>query len=492
MDNIIVITQNLKISSLSLVQALLSEGSETLVLSTQFIFDNEKEEIERILQSKCTFKDFSDLLSDEELEACDVDAYKPSVQKTVFDYYREIKAIKNSRVISKLQSLYPANNKIIVSDDLGLDIDLWLQAGYRRVVCEYYHTESETKLQQGLISKISNKISRIKNLLFKPIYEAYQQDGKRFLFYGSLNRISYRLSLDFHPASFIENIKLLFYNVGFVCNNSTTRLSTLHECFGVLPDDKRLNVKFIQDGYLPGNYSSKYLKFYGKNVEYYTWDALGNMTFLYHNLPHRILPFRKKLYLPMPKYPQKIKRVLCVASGAGDWTAIKNRSDEDKMIYVFGKIAAMFPEISFVYRCHPVWIHPQHQGVNSINRAAEYVHWLNLPNFRISSNIPNASENGAFRLSYNRSSFEEDLKDVDIVFGEHSISMIDAAFKNIVFASCNVTGRRDLFIGISQLGFPHCESITEIESIIKSVNTRSFKQNYDQAINNYNQMTDKE
>ena len=130
--------------------------------------------------------------------------------------------------------------------------------------------------------------------------------------------------------------------------------------------------------------------------------------------------------------------------------------------------------------------------MNSINRAAEYIHWLNLPNLKISSNIPNAEENGKFRLSYKRTSFEEDLKDVDLVFGEHSISMIDAAFKQILFGSVNVTGRRDLFCGISAMGFPHCESVDEIALLIKDVITPEFRGEYLKAVKNYNDMTDKE
>ena len=216
------------------------------------------------------------------------------------------------------------------------------------------------------------------------------------------------------------------------------------------------------------------------------------MIFDYHKLSSRVIPFRNKLYIPTPSFPSQLKKVLCVASGAGDWTALKNRSDEDKMIYAFGKIASMFPDVQFIYRCHPVWIHPLHQGVNSINRAAEYISNLNLPNFKISCNIPDANVDGKFVLSFKRSSFEDDLKDVDLVFGEHSISMIDAAFKNILFASCNVTGRRDFFAGVTKLGFPHCESIEEISQLLLNITTPDFRASYIKAVENYNSMTDKE
>ncbi len=103
-----------------------------------------------------------------------------------------------------------------------------------------------------------------------------------------------------------------------------------------------------------------------------------------------------------------------------------------------------------------------------------------------------ANQKGGFVLSFKRSSFEEDLKGADIVVGEHSVAMIDAGFKGILFASCNMTGHRDFFEDLTKLGFPHCESVDEIAKLLKSVITPEFKVSYEQAIKNYNEMTDRE
>lgn len=149
----------------------------------------------------------------------------------------------------------------------------------------------------------------------------------------------------------------------------------------------------------------------------------------------------------------------------------------------------MFPDVEFIYRCHPTWIHPAHAGVNSINRCVEYISWLNLPNFKMSCNIPPAIQNGHFVLSYKRSSFEEDLKGVDLVLGEHSVAMLDAGFKGIPFASCNMTGHRAFFKDINDLGFPHCETVGEIADLIRSLPSEKVKEQYRQAIINYNKMT---
>ena len=497
MDNIVVITQNVKLDSLHLLRNHL-KGKETLVFSTQLVFENEASVISEQLGTKCTFINFTDLMTDADFERCDVDAYNEG-QRSVAQYYAQIKLLKNQMAVERLLKRYPCNNRLLVCDDLGVDEAPWYDNGFRKVECEYYHIPDITTTPRG--NKIGNLLKAVIRMCKKyyrgDIYKAYFNQ-KKYLFFGSLNRIGYRFNIAFKKASKWENIKFILEVLWFgvfknFSSNNIIRMSTLHESTSwSFPHHPNFNVKIIQDGYLPPNYSSKYLLFHGPYTEFYTWDVEGSKTFEYHHLKSRVIPFRNKLYLPEPRFPKHIKKVLCVASGAGDWTALKNRSNEDSMIEAFGKVAAMFPDIEFIYRCHPVWIHPQHQGINSINRAAEYIHWLNLPNLKISSNIPNAEEGGKFRLSYKRSSFEEDLKDVDIVFGEHSISMIDAAFKNILFGSVNVTGRRDLFCGISAMGFPHCESVDEIVNLLRNITSPEFKASYEQAIKNYNEMTDKE
>lgn len=498
MDNIVVITQNVKLESLAKLREYIIPGSETVVFSTQLIFENEVPVIEDALDSKCKFVSFGDFMTDRDYESCDIMAYDDRSPNSSV-YFDDIKRLKNRLLVTRLLEKYPCENKLIVCDDLGIEEDDWLPFGFKKVRCEYYFNRPNMRGNRitVFLRKFNSLIKLIKNFYNSTIYQT-NIEGQEYRFHGSLNRIAYRMEPKFGICSKAENrryIRNFFLNLFFhyVPEDNIIHLSTLHEAGAWrFPDDPRFKLKLIQDGYLPPNYSSKYLRYYERNAEFYTWDVEGGRTFEMHHLSHRILPFRKKLYLPVPRYPNKVTKVLCVASGAGDWTAVKSRSDEDKMLQVFGRIAKRFPEIDFVYRCHPVWVNPDFQGVNSINRAAEYISWLDLPNLRISSNIPNANEDGKFRFSYKRSSFEEDLNGVDIVFGEHSISQIDAAFKNILFCSVNVTGRRDLFAGITEMGFPHCESEEEISQLLTNLTTDTFKKNYEQAIDNYNKMTDKE
>ena len=497
MDNIIVITQNVKLKTLSEIKDKLQPG-RVLIVSTQFVFENEQEIVDSVLGVKCDYVDFADLLSDSERQKCDEDAFDSSFSR-VGQYYARIKTLKNERIVAHLAERYPCENRILVCDDLGIDAEVWRTNGYRQVYCEYYHS-LESPPPIGIIGRIWQRIigqvGTIKRYYNGDIWQT-NFNGRKHLFFGSTNRIGYRMDLIFKKASKWENIKFIvaYYCIRlfhFIPKNGTVRMTTFHEdAQWGLPDHKNFNVKKIQDGYLPPNYTSKYLCYSGKFTEFYAWDEIGCHIFQYHHLNHAIMPFRKKLYLPEPRFPKKVRRVLCVASGAGDWTAIKNRSDEDMMLWAFGKVAAIFPNIEFVYRCHPVWIHPQHQGVNSIKRAAEYYDSLKLPNLKLSGNIPDANQGGQFVLSYKRSSFEEDLKDVDLVFGEHSVSMLDAGFKNILFASCNVTGHRTFWEDITKLGFPHCESVEDIVEIINRLETPAFRVEYMQAVKRYNEMTDR-
>lgn len=497
MDNILVITQNLKLESLASIKSELVSGS-VLIVSTQFVFENEREIIDNALGMKCEYLDFADLISDSERQKCDEDAFIPT-PKNVGLYYAIIKEKKNEVIVANLLSKYPRKNLLLVCEDLGIDDTPWLKAGFRKVKCQYYydHKQNKRKSHNRIVSIIEGLISTTNTFFKADIWVSYKGKQK-YLFFGSTNRIGYRLSLEWKKAGKWENIKFIlqYYSMrilGFMPKNKTIRLTTFHEdSHWHLPDHLNFNVKKIQDGYLPPNYTSKYLYYFGPRVEFYTWDVMSQHTFQYHNLKSCVMPIRKKLFLPEARYPQRLKKVLCAASGTGDWTAIKNRSDDDRLVWAIGKVAKMFPDVEFIYRCHPVWIHPEHSGVNAINRCAEYIDWLNLPNYKLSSNIPMANQKGEFILSFKRSSFEEDLKDVDIVLGEHSVAMIDAGFKSIPFASCNMTGHRDFFEDITKLGFPHCESIEDIANLLKSITTPKFKTSYEQAIRNYNEMTDKE
>lgn len=486
--NLIVLTQNLMLESIEGIITEIDKNYPIVLLTSQCLFDNEKQFIEKKIGpfEEYTFASF---LSDYDMEYCDRESFVEE-RNDLKDYYSKIKRKKNEILINRILNIFEPVAKIILCDDLGIDLHIWVQAGFQKLLLKYYYyPEKNSDAPKG------SKLEAIKRYAKAPVFSTFYA-GKKYVFYGSLNRIGYRMDVEFKRDR-KENWSFIFTAASkkifgkAICRKNVEHISTLHESTKWhFPNLTNYKVGIIQDGYLPPNYSSFYLKFINPNEHYYAWDTLGMQVFRNQSIAVQMLPFRKKLYIPEPAF-RRVKSVLCVASGAGDWTAMKNRSDEDMMIITFAKIAKRHPEIKFVYRCHPTWIHPTHQGVNSINRVAEYFAWLGLPNLVLSGNIPTTNLDN-FQLSFSRNSLDEDLKEADIVFGEHSVSMIDAAFKEIPFASVNMTGRRDFFCGMTALGFPHCESLDEIEAVIQGCEDREFIDNYSKAIERYNQMTDED
>ena len=489
---ILVFSQNVKLESLEKFSIL--NDNNNIIITPHFLFENEREFINKLFPN-AKFYTFADFLTDEEMSAVDIMSYVLASN----DYQKNLNNIrryKNKIVINKVLNRFKTINQYILSDDLGIDETEWKKFGFKRLKGEYYYTAKNKKVNIKMLLKKIKPLKKVYDIfrskrqkcMYNPeeISVGYYK-GHKYVFIGKMNRIGYRFDIEFNQSQ--EECDRL--NKGeYEEKDKCTYLTTWHEHWKChVPDDLKYSVRWAQDGYLPPNYSHKDYQFKPNNVVYYCWDELGTGLFKNQELPYELIPFRKKIFLPEPKFQETIKNILIVASGSGDWTALKNRSDDDIMVDAFVNMAKKFPDINFTYRCHPTWVHPQNVGVNSINRVSEYFEWLKLPNLKLSSNIPNMKTKEGYQFSFSRSSLEEDLENADFVFGEHSISMIDAGFKKIPFCSVNITKRRNFFIGINNLGFPVCTSHKEIEDMIKSSTGKDFKEKYLEAIKNYNEMT---
>ena len=469
-----------------------NKGDEIILFTTHHLFENEIEYLKSIfgdLEYIC----YSMFLNDFEQEEIDKAADNENV-KDVFDYYNQVRLIKNQRIADIICEKYKDADKYILSNDLGIEESVWLKKGFKKISLEYYYDWPKTNGLKSCIKVCLKKIPFAVSLYRKlrgqnetpygdDVYSTVWNE-KKIIFIGRLQRVGYRIGLDLKKD---ETEKRNLDNHIYHKKDECQYITSIHERTKCnVPDSPDYDVRYIQDGYLPPNYSACDLKYIPKNVEYYSWDIMGSRHFQYHNIPVSIMPFRNKLYMPEPVFPKKVKTVLVATSGTGDWTAQKNRSDDDLMVMAFVEVARRLPDVQIIYRAHPTWIYPVHVGVNSINRVAEYFEWTKLPNIRLSVNIPNMK-----LLSFPRSSLEEDLKQADIVFGEHSVSMIDAAFKNIPFASVNLTTRRDLFCGLTELGFTSCKSADDIIKVINDISINGYQQKYLQAVKKYNEMTDR-
>jgi hypothetical protein len=500
MTNIIVFTQNLRLDSLKDLAASVQKSDSNIFITTNYLFENERKFLETLFNN-CRFADFADFTSDEENAEVDELAYRE--ESSDYNKYLDIiKKSKNCRVIEEVIEQYPVSKRYIASfdNDLGLCDKAWISNGFRKVKsARFYYTEFEKSSIRRFLSrftglkriyhKLCGGASKIESLDPEKVFVTVWK-GKKYIFLGKMYRIGYRLEADFEQSKTeCEKLNKGIYYPASECQY----LTTWHEHSNCrIPDDPRYDVRWIQDGYLPPNYSHADYNFKPQNVKYYAWDVMGERLFKNKGLPVSLIPFRKKLYMPQPDFPSKVKEVLVIASGSGDWTALKNRSDDDMLVEATVKLAEKYPNIHFTFRCHPTWIHPLNVGVNAINRVHDYFIYKDLPNLTLSSNTPNATANGGFQLSFSRSSLDEDLKNADFVFGEHSVSMIDAAFKNIPFSSANLTGRRNFYISMTELGFPHCTTVDEMGTVIENIGNKDFQANYLRAVANYNKMTDEE
>lgn len=473
--NIIIFTQNVKIESF-IGKTIFDYSLPTIFLSTHKLFLFERKEIETIF-SDCSFLTFAEMMNDEENERCDTEAY--SDLWDCEQYYRKIMIAKNELVYQKINNIYHNYKGYVCCADLGVYREVWVKHGFTRVDMDYYH-KSYAEFTEDELKRIESEPKKRTNLHYEVYTTNY--NGKKLVFIGKLDRVGYRMNLKWKDSP--EEYAALEQG-RFETKDKCMYLTTIHECSKCkVPDDERYDVRCIQDGYLPPNYSSAYLKYHPQNMRYYAWDSVGMETFLHHNEEVSIMPFGIKMNLPYPEFRCKLKTILVATSGSGDWTAQKNRSDDDILLEAFIEIAKRFPDLRIIYRCHPTWIYPEHVGVNSINRARRAIQESGLHNIYISTNIPQDTS----ILSFPRTSLEEDLKEADLVVGEHSVSMIDAGFKKIPFASINLTNRRNLFEGISRFGFPHCESLNEIVNLINNYQNENKKEQYFKAVDKYNNM----
>lgn len=460
--NIVVFSQNVKLNSFAKVIDRIDNGKKTIFLTSHKLLKHEREYMKSLF-SEVEFVDFGELLDDYENEIIDKSVFSEDI--SILQYYRRIMVAKNEKIYEKIILKYgDIERGYVCCADLGIYRLFWLEKGFERLNMEYYYNNLDLKFEEFWVSSYANK---------------------KLIFVGKLSRIGYRMDLKWEHSveDYMNYVNKRYYN-----KENCQYLTTLHEAGKLsVPDDDSFDVRYIQDGYLPPNYTSLYMRFKPKNVSYYAWDIMSKEAFINSGVKVEIMPFRKVLLLPEIHIKKKLKTILVSTSGPGDWTAQKNRSDEDYAIEIFVEFAKRNPDIQVIYRCHPTWVHPEHNGVNSIVRIKEYIDYMGVKNIRLSGNIPE-EDLSSFVLSFDRASLDQDLKCADLVMGEHSISMIDGGLKGIPFASYNFSNRRNLFEGITRYGFLNCRSIEDMQRIVDTYESGEFEASYNLAVKNYNKM----
>lgn len=518
---VVVLSQSCTIEKLNSVLADLQCYKSVICLSTHHFFQYERKIIADTISTQVIFHQFADFLTDVEMEACDIKAdglivkkYNYRNIKLLGEYYENIKRIKNTTVIMNLENLYVVDKYYILSDDLGIDIDAW--KGDKSIISISCNYSNESDIRTS--SWLGNIKKRYNIFMGSAHYLCNGQE--RFIVLGSIGRVKqyfHKNTIISQPAISITIFLLLthlIYKSNIVNNNDNSIVTKIiRMLFKILMYDnvplactihgfnrfyselaRVVNVPLhcIQDGFLPNNYTSKYLLYYESVSEFLVWDSFSMEIFDNHQLKSRISKIFFDVRLPrIDEKPRKIKNVLVLTSGAGDWTAIKNRSDDDLLLELFVRVAIALPHIKITYRPHPLWVHPSHQGINSISRVETYLKLENLPNLSISAG--SVKESIAYKddndLSRKSTTIQEEVNKTNIIFGEHSQSLINGARNKKLFGSVNITNRRSIFKIYDDLGFPHFKSHQEIISFIKDFEVSAGNaMMYNNSVDRFNSM----
>lgn len=494
MTNVIIFSNNVKFSAFEKLSKFIKlNDASFLFLSTHYLFEYEKNTIKNIFNNS-TFMVFADYLLDADCEEIDRKAYSIETEDCL-KYCEVIKKIKNEKVCERLLLGLKEYNGYILSEDLGIDRTVWESKGFTYLKVEHYYENSISLLRKclrrlkplkSLVLKF-RELTRIKKLNIR-VYSADFQ-GRKLIFIGKINRVEMHLNIPFTEDS-EEAGKVIRGN--FKSSDRVQYLMAMHESGTVLiPDSPKYDIRFVQDGYLPPNYTAQNLRFKPNNVKYYALDKIGKDAFEAQHVSVELLPFRRNTLLPKPDFSKQIKTILITATCAGPWSSLINPSDDDILLEAIVESAKRYPDITFVYRPHPACVHPMHTGVNTINRIAEYFDTMKLQNLKLSTNVPHQNMK-AFSLSFSNTSLLEDIKGADLILSEYSHSLIEGAEVGKIFVTVNLTKRRNFYEAITNLGFPHCNSIDELWSVIENIHSPIFISQYKKAIDNYNAMLDME
>jgi len=532
--NLVVFSQTTELSDITAIIRNRNSAVPFLVLSSHKPFETERDTILRNVEQRVMFKSFADFLTDEEMSYCDTHSYDVELEKSdpempsLRRYYERIKREKNALILEKIQKEYKLAERYLCADDLGIALDVWLGQGftcYSRQEQQAFEEPRATTVLPVIKNRFLWALKKLKrsfssvNEMLENVFVLQTPVGN-FIFLGSVVRIRpYLKNVNIQrlqPGLITKLVNLFLISILMPFNQlrktllprlqrtiisryaraqrTSVLLSTMHEYrlnYTQLANRLNMDLVILQDGFLPENYSSRYLAFYFGVREFWVWDRLSLGLFKNHELRAEVCSFLSVPELPaIEKDQYEVRTILVLTSGAGDWTALKNRSDDDLMVMVFAEVARKFPDIEIIYRCHPLWAHKEHQGVDSIKRVDKYFKQLNLDNISVSKGSLDQSERFLIDkgLWVATGSVEGDIEKADLVFGEHSFSMITAAMRKKIFASVNLTRRRDLFYSYSKLGFPHLVSVREVCSFIEQLGAAPTRiiDDHNKAVKRYN------
>lgn len=496
---------------------MVGAGETVGVLTPHQLLPVERARLDRGCAGEVVTRTYHDLLDVADMEFCDEEADRLTVAEhgaregRVGEYYAAILRLKNERAAERLRAEFDVAGGAVWSGDLGIEPAVWLGLGL------------DDRRPPPARPPVS-AWGRLRRALGEPAgCHWLEWRGERWLLVGRRERVAQyldRAAVSWRPAGRFATwwfhlemflVLRLPLPVGVVraglrvLNAPWARrfrgarglAATVHEdnvAVARLAESLGLDYVNLQDSFLPAYYPSRYLRYRPAVRRFLVWDEFSHGIFRRHGLSSERWGAYRSWSLPMlaAGAAGPVRRLVYLCSGAGDWTALKNRSDEDRALLLLAEVARRRPDVEIRYRPHPLWLHPEHQGLNSIDRVVAGVAALALPNLGVSQSVRRDGRRFTLdgNLSAVSSSMEEDIDWADLVLGEHSQTILVAAQRGKLIAGLHVAKHPGFFADYARLGFPRVTTPEELETLIDRAGTvgadGGFRADYNRTIARHN------
>lgn len=458
-DALLVLNAEISVAAVSRLLESKGIGSAAFV-STHAFYPDEKERLASAVKGRVDFFSFADFLSREELDAIDeqarleLDAAATLPKRYVTSYENRITLLKNELVQEKVEQAYDFG-ALFCAGGLGVEKATW--AGPRTEAILMARGSGS----DHLFRRVLNKLAKFRR------YSLYRDSHYAYVVMGAVSRIGLT-----QPARFSMSLPVILDWLVAPILKGLRSLPSVRICCSI--HDRHPLARFVfVDGYHPSNYPYSYLGSYLKDAVFLVSSELNGRWFQRHGfkteVAHELL--RAPLFREVEIEEATQNRVLLLLNHAGDWGAIINRSDTEKLVMALCNVAQRLPNIEFVIRPHPTSIHPKHEGQSAIARLRGFVEWLSCSN-----------------ISVSRSTLGEDISAADLCISEYSLTLVNCYEQGIPGLIANFTGRHSLMEDYQSFGFAYVDDEDAMFDAISEFATRPgrFSDNQNRACRIYN------
>ena len=335
------------------------------------------------------------------------------------------------------------------ADGLGINAAWWRASG-STPLCE---PETVQPTPRSVIRSIRQRFEGSKRWS-----QVIPKSGNRIVLGGRLTRIASRLPRDaeIKTASILQRLRYAFPIPFSKIAGRTVFAAPVHD---YAPSLRRPTL-VLQDGHLPRDYSKSLLFCYPKSDRLVPSNPFAEEWVVRSGFaPQRIVGFSDPDFALPGADRGRISNLLLAMNHAGDWTPFIHRSDTDRLVLEFIRMAEANPRLNFRIRPHPTMVHPSHEGTGSLDRIRKEIKHSALSNLEISTET-----------------LDEDLSWAGVVISEYSQVLIDAWRSGQLGIVFNPTGRRSFMKEFEELGFPCADSTGDIVRMTESAASLTLQQ----------------